>query len=363
MQRSIELAQKGIGFVNPNPLVGAVIVKDAKIIGEGWHAKYGGLHAERNALAQCSCSPEGATLYVTLEPCCHHGKTPPCTEAIIKNKIARVIIGSLDPNPLVAGKGVKILQEHGIEVVTGVLETECDHLNDIFFHYIKTGRPYVILKYAMTADGKIATVSGHSKWITGEAAREHVHQTRKRVSAIMVGIKTVLADDPLLNCRVENPSHPARIICDSKLQIPLTSKIVATATDIATYVATTAQNHIKKKQLEDMGVTVIQIRELNGWVDLNHLMEILGALKIDSVLLEGGAQLNYSALQSGIVSKVQAYIAPKIFGGAKAKSPVGGTGVELVNQAFSLLKPSVECLGDDILLEYKTEVSNKCLPE
>lgn len=363
MERAIELARRGIGFVNPNPLVGAVIVKDGQIIGEGWHAKYGELHAERNAFTNCQISPEGATLYVTLEPCCHYGNTPPCTEAIIQNKIARVVIASSDPNPLVAGKGAAILRGHGIEVESGVLKTECDGLNDIFFHYITTGRPYVILKYAMTADGKIATVSGHSKWITGEAAREHVHQTRKRVCAIMVGIGTVLADDPLLNCRLDNPSNPVRIICDSRLRIPLDCQIAATAKEITTYVATTTRDNKKIKQLEDRGITVIHTKEEKGRVDLNHLMELLGSLKMDSLLLEGGAELNYSALKSGIVSKVQAYIAPKIFGGRGAKSPVGGGGAELVGQAFALFKPSVTCLGEDILLEYNMEVQNKCSPE
>jgi diaminohydroxyphosphoribosylaminopyrimidine deaminase/5-amino-6-(5-phosphoribosylamino)uracil reductase len=355
MHRAIELAKKGIGFVNPNPLVGAVIVKDDKIIGEGWHAKCGGLHAERNALASCRQSPEGSTIYVTLEPCCHFGKTPPCTDAIIENKIAKVVIGSSDPNPLVSGKGAKIMREHGIEVVTGVLKPECDSLNDIFFHYITTGKPYVIMKYAMTADGKIATVTGDSKWITSEPAREHVHQTRKRVSAIMAGIGTVLSDNPMLDCRTEDPSNPIRIICDSRLKIPLDSKIAKTAKDIPTYIATIIKDDKKIKQLENMGVNIIQTKEKNQRVDLNHLMEYLGSLKIDSVLQEGGAELNYSALQSEIVSKIQVYIAPKIFGGAAAKSPIGGAGVELAKQAYILLPPSVTYLGNDILLEYKME--------
>ena len=203
MERAIQLARRGTGFTNPNPLVGAVIVKDHRIIGEGWHARYGDLHAERNALKHCIEDPAGADIYVTLEPCCHHGKQPPCTEALVESGIRRVYIGSRDPNPLVSGKGVAFLREHGIEVFPDFLREKCDQLNPIFFRYITTKMPYTILKYAMTADGKIACAGGASKWVTGEAARNHVQQTRKRVAAICVGIGTVLADDPMLTCRCE----------------------------------------------------------------------------------------------------------------------------------------------------------------
>lgn len=204
MYRALELAKKGTGAVNPNPLVGAVLVKDNRIIGEGYHQKYGQLHAERNAIADCyrrGENPAGAELYVTLEPCCHYGKTPPCTEAIIENKIVKVYVGSNDPNPLVDGGGIAVLRAHGIEVETGILKQECDALNEIFFHYIRTKRPFVLMKYAMTMDGKIATVTGDSKWITGEAARRQVHEDRNRCAAIMAGVGTVIADNPMLNCR------------------------------------------------------------------------------------------------------------------------------------------------------------------
>lgn len=363
MLRALELARNGIGFVNPNPLVGAVLVKDGNIIGEGFHAKYGEAHAERAAFGGCREPVEGVTLYVTLEPCCHHGKQPPCTDLILEKNIARVVVGSLDPNPLVAGRGVKILQEHGVSVTTGVLKAACDNLNDIFFHYIATGRPYVILKYAMTADGKLATVTGRSKWITGETARRHVQETRKRVAAILVGIGTVLADDPMLNCRTDNPSHPVRIVCDSSLKIPLDSQLVRTATEIPLLVATVSRDEARKRQLEDRGVTVLETRAKDGRVDLTHLMELLGRRKLDSVLLEGGAGLHYSALAEGLVSKVQAYIAPKLFGGALAKSPVGGAGIENPAEAFRLSKPAVSFLGEDVLLEYLWEGSALCSPE
>ena len=203
MRRAIALAQKGEGQVSPNPLVGAVIVKDEEIIGEGYHERYGQLHAERNALAHCTKSPKGATIYVTLEPCCHHGKQPPCTDALLAAGIRRVVIGSKDPNPLVHGKGIRILREHGVEVTEHVLEKECDAENEVFFHYMQTKLPFVILKYAMTLDGKIATYTGASRWVTGEAARAHVHRMRNRYRAIMVGVGTVLADDPMLTCRLK----------------------------------------------------------------------------------------------------------------------------------------------------------------
>ena len=221
MRLALELALKGLGKVNPNPLVGAVIVKDHEIIGEGYHKKYGGLHAERNALLNCTKSPSGATMYVTLEPCCHYGKTPPCTEAIIEHNISKVVIGTLDPNAKVSGKGVEYLIQSGIEVVVGTLEEQCKEINKVFFHFVTTQKPFVVMKYAMTMDGKIATAAGESKWITGDLARRRVHHDRNRYSAIMVGVGTVLSDNPLLTCRVMYGINPIRIVCDSNLITPL----------------------------------------------------------------------------------------------------------------------------------------------
>ena len=221
MKIALELAKKGCGFVNPNPMVGAVIVKGDEMIGMGYHEKYGNLHAERNAILSCKKSPKGATLYVTLEPCCHYGKTPPCTEAIIESGISKVVIGSSDPNPLVQGQGVNILRNNGIKVIENVLKEECDEINKAFFHYIKTKTPYVVMKYAMTIDGKIATYTGKSKWVTGEEARQNVHKDRHKYSAIMVGVGTVLADNPMLNCRIEECKNPIRIICDTNLRTPI----------------------------------------------------------------------------------------------------------------------------------------------
>lgn len=358
MERAIALAKKGMGFTSPNPMVGAVIVKNGKIIGEGYHERCGGLHAERNAIASLTESAEGATIYVTLEPCCHYGKTPPCTEAIIEQKIAKVVIGSRDPNPLVAGKGVKQLRDAGIEVVEDFLREECDAINPVFFHYITTKRPYVAMKYAMTADGKIATKIGESKWITGEVAREHVQKLRHQYKGIMVGIGTVLKDDPMLNCRMEGGVNPIRIICDSNLRIPLESQIVKTAKEIPTIVAAkeqvfTEELEQKRTALLDHGIKVLLVKEKDGQIDLLELMELLGKEDIDSILLEGGGILNDSALRQGIVQKAYVYIAPKMFGGQGAKTPVEGEGVSYPKEAYTFELEDTKMLEQDILLEYK----------
>ena len=355
MRRAIVLAERGAGWTSPNPMVGAVIVKDGRIIGEGWHRRYGEAHAERNALQSCTESPVGAVLYVTLEPCCHHGKQPPCTDAILEAGIRRVAVGSGDPNPLVVGKGVELLRSHGVTVDTGVLKEECDALNPVFFHFIQTKRPYVVMKYAMTMDGKIATRTGDSRWITGEAARQRVHQDRHRYSAIMAGVGTVLADDPLLTCRMEGGKNPVRIICDSHLRTPPDSRVVRTAREVPTILAAAAPPPERRKALEDAGCQVWDLPGPEGRVDLNALMDRLGARGIDSVLLEGGGTLNWAALHSGIVQKVQAYIAPKLFGGTAAKSPIAGLGVETPAQAVRLVRTTVTQIGEDFLLESEVE--------
>lgn len=359
MRLALQLARKGAGRVSPNPMVGAVIVKDGVVIGQGYHQQYGGLHAERNALAACTAPPQGATLYVTLEPCCHYGKTPPCTEAILENGIARVVIGSDDPNPLVAGKGIEILRSHGVQVTTHVLQAECDKLNEVFFHFIQTKTPYVVMKYAMTLDGKIATKTGASQWITGEIARRRVHEDRNRYSAIMAGVGTVLADNPQLTCRIEGGHNPIRIICDTHLRTPLTAQVVTTANSVPTILATSEPDPARHQPYLDAGCQVLVVLQRDGHLDLNALMEALGAQNIDSILLEGGGTLNWTALQSGIVQKVQAYVAPKLFGGT-AKNPVMGLGVELPDQAVQLTSPTVTRLGEDLLLE--SEVI-PCSPE
>ena len=361
MKMALELAQKGMGFTAPNPMVGAVIVKNGRVIGQGYHRKYGELHAEREALAACTEEPEGASIYVTLEPCCHYGKQPPCVNAILEAGIRRVIIGSSDPNPLVAGKGIRILKDHGIEVTENILKEECDKLNEAFFYYIQNKKPYVVMKYAMTMDGKIAAYTGESKWVTGEAARIHVQEQRLKYTGIMVGVGTVLADDPMLTCRLENSRNPVRIICDSHLRTPLNSKIVKTAATVPTILATSSKEQ-KIKNYEDLGCRVLYVPEKNGHIDLNRLMELLGAEKIDSILLEGGGTLNWSALESGIVQKVQTYIAPKLFGGEKAKTPVEGTGFPDPASAVLLKNSEITRLGHDFLIEseVKQNVHGNC---
>ena len=351
MSLAIELAKKGSGKVNPNPLVGAVVVKDGKIISTGYHEYYGGFHAERNALSHEDIDFSGATLYVNLEPCCHQGKTPPCTDIIIEKKIAKVVIGMVDPNPLVSFMGVEILKAAGIEVVVGVMEQECLELNRPFIHYITTKRPYVVLKYAMTMDGKIATRDGHSKWITNEKSRELVHHDRNRYQAIMVGVNTVVIDDPMLNCRIEQGRDPIRIICDTNLRTPLESQLVNTAKDIRTVIATSCFDKTAHEPYLAKGCEVIMVNRKNDHLDLDELMGKLGRMKIDSILLEGGGTLNFSALESRIVNKVKAFVAPKIFGGHDATSPVSGVGISQVAACFKLDNLKTSMIDGDILIE------------
>lgn len=351
MQLALLEAVKGAGCVNPNPLVGAVVVKDGSIIGQGYHEAYSKPHAERNALANCSSSPKGATIYVTLEPCSHHGKTPPCTEALIENGIATVIMGVRDPNPLVAGKGVEQLKAAGIEVIEGVCEAECLALNRVFFHFIKTGLPYVVMKYGMTMDGKIATYTGASRWITGEAARQKVHEDRNLYTAIMAGVGTVLADDPLLTCRIANGRNPLRIICDTHLRTPLTSQLVSTASEVATLIATCESKEEKLAPYREKGCEIAMMPKAGEHLDLAMLMKHLGEKRIDGILLEGGGTLNWSMLDGGHVNLVQAYVALKLFGGAQAPSPVGGVGVKHPDDAFLLGNPTITRVGEDILIE------------
>ena len=387
MQRAIALAKKGAGFVNPNPMVGCVVVKDNEIIAEGYHEYYGGLHAERNALTHTTADCKGATLYVTLEPCCHHGKTPPCTDIIIEKGIKKVVVGLLDPNPLVSGKGISILQNAGIEVVTGVEVDKIKELNKVFLKYIKTKRPYVILKTAMTLDGKIASYTGDSKWITNEKSRKLVHKLRSEMMGIVAGIGTVKADNPMLNCRLEGQQttdnrqqsvrQPIRIIVDTKASISLDSNIVKTANEYRTILAVGQQSTVNSQQstvnsqqsivnsqqstvnsqqskineLESFNVEILQCEEKDGRVDINDLMIKLGEKGVDSLLLEGGSCLNAAFLEAGCVDEVYAFIAPKIIGGEHSKSPIGGKGIELMKDAITFDKVEIEQIENDILIK------------
>ncbi len=379
MRRACALARRGVGWTNPNPLVGCVIVRDGAIIGEGWHERCGQAHAERNALASCARrapgTPDaaasasdaadpahgtaaGATAYVTLEPCCHTGKQPPCTEALIDAGIARVVVGSRDPNPLVAGKGTAQLRAAGIRVDEDVLREECDALNGVFFHYITSGMPYVVAKWAMSADGKIACASGDARWVSGPAARADGHELRHRLAAILVGINTVLADDPLLTCRrdVAAPSHqPARVVLDSQLRIPEDSRIVksAAAGEAPLIVATCTTAPEKVAALEAAGAEVWQLpADDAGRVALRPLLHALGERGIDSVLVEGGSGVHASFFAEGLVNEAVIYLAPKVIGGASAPTPVGGVGAERMSQAAALGQAHVSLLSPDVKLVF-----------
>jgi len=356
MRRAMELAERGVGFTNPNPMVGAVIVKGGKVVGEGWHERCGEWHAERNAFKNCTVSAKGATMYVTLEPCCHYGKTPPCTEAIIEHGIARVVVGMEDPNPLVAGKGIALLREAGIEVVCGVEEEALREQNRVFLKYISTKLPWVAMKTAMTLDGKIATRTGDSKWITGAEARAYVHELRHRFMAIVVGIGTAVADDPLLNCRIEGHGvrQPIRVVVDSNARLSLDSQLVKTVGEYRTIVAHTRfAPEERVKALRETGVEMLLCKEKEGLVDVRNLLELLGQSGIDSILLEGGGSLNYTFLTEGLADELYAFIAPKIVGGMNAKTPVEGAGMERMADAINLELKNVLNIGDDVLLKLK----------
>jgi len=350
MKLAIELAKKASGRVSPNPLVGAVIIKDGKIIGQGYHKKFGDAHAEINALKSCIASTKGATLYVTLEPCCHYGKTPPCTDAIIQSGIARVVIGTLDVNPLVSGKGAEILRQNSLQVDIGILESECNQLIKFFRKLTMKKQPFVLMKYAMTADGKIATYTGNSKWISCEESRRLVHKMRNSFSAIMLGIETVIKDDPMLDCRIENGINPIRIICDTNLRLPLNSKIVQTANIIETYIATCHTENSALQPFKKLGCKFIHLDKKGKSVDLTQLIDKLGELQIDSILLEGGGTLNWSALKEQLVDEAAVFISPKIFGGA-GSSPVSGQGIPLPDAAVKLNPLSFSKIGTDFLIE------------
>lgn len=358
MRRAMELAERGVGFTNPNPMVGAVIVKGGKVIGEGWHERCGEWHAERNAFKNCTVPAEGATMYVTLEPCCHYGKTPPCTEAIIEHGIARVVVGMEDPNPLVAGKGIALLREAGIEVVCGGEEEALREQNRVFLKYISTKLPWVAMKTAMTLDGKIATRTGDSKWITGAEARAYVHELRHRFMAIVVGIGTAVADDPLLNCRIEGRGvrQPIRVVVDSNARLSLDSQLVKTAGEYRTIVAHTRfAPEESVKALREAGVEMLLCKEKEGLVDVRNLLELLGQSGIDSILLEGGGSLNYTFLAEGLADELYAFIAPKIVGGMNAKTPVEGAGMEKMADAINLELENVLNVGHDVLLKLKVK--------
>lgn len=365
MQRAISLSLQGSGTVNPNPLVGAVIVKDGRIIGEGYHQQFGGPHAEINAINHATENLTGATIYVTLEPCSHHGKTPPCTEAIIARGFSRVVIGMGDPNPLVNGKGIQLLKQAGIAVDKGILEDEISALNEVFIKYIRSGKAFVALKTAMTLDGKIATRVGDSKWITGEKAREFVHQLRHKYMAIMVGVNTVIADNPSLTDRSlhELKSHPLRIVVDSTGRTPLDAEVLNTKTAPTIVAVTKAAPSSFIESAKQQGAKVLICKAHDQGVCLTDLVDQLSLQGIDSILLEGGSLLNFSAIDEGIVDKMYAFISPKLIGGEKAFTPLGGRGYDRMNQAKTLDIQAINRFGEDILVVANLKKNEACLQE
>ena len=351
MRLAMQLAGNAIGRTSPNPLVGAVIVKDNRVVGCGWHRKAGTPHAEVHALNQAGELAQGADVYVTLEPCAHYGKTPPCSKALVEAKVKNVYGGLLDVNPKVAGKGFKILEDAGIHVEYGFLQDELRKQNEVFFKWIEHKKPFIVLKAAMTLDGKIATATGQSKWITNETSRAYGYKLRDIYDGIMVGINTVIEDNPMLTARVDGGKNPIRIVVDSSLKIDINANVVQDKS-AKTIVATTDKadkDKILKLQAQDVDVIVVD-KDENDKVDIEKLLDILGQQNICSILVEGGATLSGSLVAKKLVDKVYFYIAPKIVGGKEAKTPVAGIGILNLQEALALKDILFEILGEDILI-------------
>lgn len=354
MKTALELAEKGRGCTSPNPMVGAVVVKDGRITGKGWHEFAGGLHAEVNALNDAGESAKGADLYVTLEPCNHYGRTPPCTQKILESGISRVIVAMNDPNPDVKGGGNEYLRAKGISVTTGVCEKEALVLNEAFVKYVRTKEPFVIVKCAATLDGRIATRTGDSKWVSGEESRSFVHELRHRADGIMVGIGTVVSDDPSLTTRMEGRKgkDPARIILDSRLSISENAKVLHLQSEADTIIVTGEDiAEDKKKKLKGKGIRVISAPLKNGRISLKQLMGRLGYIGITSLLIEGGSRVIASAFQARIVDKIMFFYAPKILGGDDGFPICSGPGPELMRQSIPIREMNILRFGEDVMIE------------
>jgi len=356
IQLCLELAKKGVGKVSPNPLVGCVIVKNNRIVGQGYHEYFGGPHAEIEALRNAGPKTKGATLYINLEPCCHWGKTPPCTDAIIDAGIKQVVVSMKDPNPLVNGKGIKQLKVKGVKCKVGILEEEAKELNRAYIKFVTKKMPYVILKTAMSLDGKIATRRGESKWITSTEAREYVHSLRSQVDAVLVGINTVLKDNPTLTTHSKG-HNPLRIILDPYLSIPRNAEVLddqaETLLVISETITQSEQNRKKIKILENSGIKILASPEEDGKFDFREIMRQLADMNITSVLIEGGGGTNAYALEAGIVDEIMFFIAPKIIGGKNAPTPVEGEGIKTLSEALRIKDLSIEKIGEDFLLKGK----------
>lgn len=353
MRMALRLAEKARGRTSPNPLVGAVVVKSGKVISRGYHQKAGMPHAEAIALAKAGKAAKDATLYVTLEPCSHTNKrTPPCSPLVVQSGVKRVVVAMIDPNPHVSGNGIKALRKAGIEVLTGVLEADAKKLNEAFIKHVTTGMPFVTLKIAQTLDGRIATAAGESKWITGEEARKEGHRLRDRHDAILVGINTVIKDDPSLTTRIPRGRDPLRVIVDSKLRIPLNAKVLTQRSLAKTCIATIdSMPKDKLGALLDRSAEILIAKEKNGQVDLKHLMRMLGGFGVTSVLIEGGSTVNASALQAGIVDKVVVFEAPMLMTGTDSLCSIGGKSPARLSKAVRLHRVTSRWIGEDLMLE------------
>lgn len=354
MQMALDLAAIAMGRTSPNPMVGAVVVKDDRVVGQGYHARAGTPHAEIQALREAGELAGGATLYVTLEPCCHHGRTGPCTEAVIQARVSRVVVAMTDPNPLVAGQGIQRLKDAGIAVTSGVLESDARLLNEVFIKYITTRLPFVVLKTAMSLDGKIATARGESRWITGTAAREYVHQLRDRYDAILVGVGTVLADDPALTTRLPEGGgkDPVRVVLDSQARTPLSAQVIKRQSEAPTIIVTAPGAPPERVQLlQEAGAQVLEVPGGEGGIDLAVLLQELGQREITSVLVEGGARVNGAFITGHLVDKVYWFIAPKFIGGASAPGPLSGPGIAHLQDAPSVQDITLTRYGEDICIE------------
>ncbi len=353
MRLALHLARKGEGKVSPNPLVGSVVVKDGEIVGRGYHRAYGMDHAEVVALRDAGGQARGATIYVNLEPCNHTGHTPPCTRAILKAGIHRVVIGMRDPNPDVQGGGVETLRANGVDVEEGILEERCRRLNEAFIHFVTHKVPFVVMKIAATLDGKIATRTGSSRWITGEKSLKYVHYLRGAMDAVMVGIGTVLKDNPLLTCRSPRPPHqPLRIVVDTTLRIPENAKLVTSTGTAPLLIATGPEvDKEKRDRLKSQGVEILPVRLYNKKVDLRHLITILGERKITSILMEGGSKLNTSALRQGIAQKVMVFYAPKVLGGQESRSMFFEPSPASLDEAIPVTPWEIRKVGKDFLFQ------------
>ncbi len=351
MKLALKLAVKGRGYVSPNPMVGAVIVKNDTIIGRGYHRRFGGNHAEINAINNASAQVKGSTLYVTLEPCCHEGKTPPCVNRIIKEKFSRVVIGSIDSNPLVSCQGIEFLKNSGIDVTTGVLEKECRQMNEVFFHYMETGRPFITIKYAQTLDGRIATSSGKSQWISSPASLKFAHQLRAGHDAILVGRKTVERDNPELTVRLVRGKNPLRVILDSGLKISEKARVLQNISAVPTLIATTrTADHPRFRKLAASGAEIVTVKaDQSGKVDLRKLLLMLSEKKISSILVEGGSEIITSVLKNNLANRLVTVIAPKIIG--KGIEAVGDLHIRSLESAHKLSFQKILQRGDDIIVD------------